>query len=212
MLRIVLIVIFTLFPASAMACVALPSSEQREKALRALINEAHHVFIGQVWRVTRRRWGPDDQKNRYLKDWEKWDAEGREVPVHVRNMMDFSDASARLKVLISLQETSIEEDTRSSYFSEPSFIPIDLLRPFTQFGYGPCFNFPRTCPWNVKVGEFVAVAIKRRFDGSFAATYCLRTDLPSHTERKEIEVNRKTWSADRMFWPYVEAAQARQKQ
>lgn len=206
-LYIVLSALVSLLSSPAIACRAMPSIEEAERELRALINDADQVFIGQVERITRRRWSPDDEPGLFEKTWRSREADGREIPNYIRHLLDFPDATADLKVYLALQETGLKELLGGgSWIEGESLLAIDLLRPFTVAGHGPCHNFPRTCPWDVKPGEFVAVAVEERSFSPWLASFCVRIEHPTSDEYDTILAKRNHASADQMFWPYIEAA------
>ncbi len=192
----------------AYACSVAPQRAQVDKQLRELIQSGDFVFIGQVTRITRRAWGPNDDPGWYEKRWKILQEKGREVPPYIQNMMEFSDATARLTVKVSLRDDDFGT-SGGHYRHGKKLIDIDLLRPFSQAGHGPCTNFPRTCPWDIKTGDFVVVAVEEKQALPFAATYCLKIDRPSlEEETRAVELRGKI-PAEELVWGYIEEARLR---
>lgn len=82
-------------------------------------------------------------------------------------------------------------------------IPIDLLRPFTVAGHGPCYNFPRTCPWDIGRGETVALAIQKSEFGAHKALFCRRISRLTNEERQETYRRSKSITKYEAILPYA---------
>lgn len=209
-ITIVAFLLATAQSTQAYACSVAPRRAEIDKQLRELIQSADYVFTGQVARVIRRAWGPEDELGSYEKRWKRLDAAGREVPDYIQNMMDYSDATARLSIQTSLRDDGFED--RGGYYRlGKKMIDIDLLRPFSMAGHGPCTNFPRTCPWDIKTGDFVVVAVEEQGALPFTATYCLRIERPKLNETNRILELRGKFPAEDVLWSYVEASRLRNR-
>ena len=195
----------------AAACVQAPSPKQTEESLRTLINDADHVFIAVVGRILRRRWGPDDEMGPGAHGWLERQKKGMEIPPHAKNTITFSNATANLLVLLKLKESWISDrwEGKSQSFKTQRTVKINLLRPFTVAGTGPCYNFPRTCPWTTKPGDLVLAAVVERRYEPWLATFCMKVEPPPNFKPKELVSRRKTTSADELAWPLITAAHER---
>jgi hypothetical protein len=187
------------------ACASSPQADQVAMELRATINAADHVFIGQIERVTKRRWGPEDQKGRFEMKLLEWQAEGGEMPEAEKRVLTYSDADARISIKLSLRNDGLDQIPGRRIYSDP-FVDVDLLRPVRSPGDGLCMSFPMPCPWDVKVGDWVAVALEAQPLGRPDTTYCIRIDHPNLAQSDRIKSMRLTEDADEVIWPFVEAS------
>lgn len=201
-------------PVFAHACVGSPSEEVRDKVLRELLNDADRVIVASVVRITRRRWTPDDEMGRVEKWWLQRQNDGLKILPDIQNQLHFSDSTAYLSAYLALKVSHIFEKAKdqSQIFRPPRkrvVIAIDLLRPFTVGNRGPCFNFPRTCPWDIKPGDYVAVAVIENPGFPWSAMYCVRTSKPSRKDFDDVSSRRGTSSSVDMLWPIIGAARAK---
>lgn len=187
------------------ACSVSPQADQVAKELRATINAADYVFIGQIERVTKRRWGPDDQMGWYENQLVGWRAEGRELPEAQERVLIYSDAEARISIKLSMKSDGLERKAGRRSYNDFE-VDVDLLHPVRSPGDGLCTSFPMPCPWDVKVGEWVAVALEAQPLGPPDTTYCVRIDHPNLATSDRIRLLRQTEEAAEVFWPFITAA------
>lgn len=211
---IVLLAALTVVTHPAFACAVPMSPSRQDEAIRRLINTADHVFIGQVRGIKRRRWGPDDEMDPVASLWLRRAQNGRKLPGYIQNLTEFSDATATLRVVTTLKSPSMQpgspDKLKRSRSREP--VVIDLLRPFRVAGRGPCMNFPRTCAWDIKPGQFVAVAVQETRYQPWRANVCLRLDRKNRPRARELREKLKTSSIAEVLWPYVELERKRMHQ
>ena len=175
---------------SAVACRVAPGPERTEHALRLMIDRADYIVIASVSHVLRRRWGEDDTRPRFHPRWiehaEKRRA-GEDIGSngYVANWVDFAEAVAYLDVEVELYATGGQAFGRQTLETE-DLLPIDLLRPFAVAGHGRCFHFPQTCPWDVRAGEHLALAVWKSAFGPHKALICRRIPRPTSDEMQEI--------------------------
>ena len=118
---------------------------------------ADHVFIGQIERVTKRRWGPEDQMGQYENRLFGWRAEGRTLPKAAERVLIYPDAKARVSIDLSLKNERLDQKEGRRTYTDFR-VDVDLLRPVRSPRDGLCTSFPMPCPWDVYVGDWVAVA------------------------------------------------------
>ena len=209
----ILLVLLMAAANSAYACAVPVSPSRQDEFIRRLINSADHVFIGQVQGIKRRRWGPDDERDPVASLWHRRAQEGRKVPGYLKNIADFSDATATLKVVTRLKSPDVQANSQNrSNRRRREPVVIDLLRPFRVAGHGPCMNFPRTCAWDIKPGQFVAVAIQETQYQPWRANVCLRLDRKNRPDARQLRDKLKTSSLADVLWPYVEIEKERMSQ
>jgi hypothetical protein len=85
-------------------------------------------------------------------------------------------------------------------------VDVDLLRPVRSPGDGGCTSFPNPCPWDIMVGEWVAIAIEQQPFRLPDTTFCLKVSHPNLAQRDRIMSLRGKVDAAEVFWPFVEAA------
>ena len=191
---------------SASACRVPPTAERTESALRLLIEKSDYVIIGRVAKVLRRRWNGDDTRPSFPASWieiTKKRSAGEDVgsDQYIANWVEFAEATAYLVVDEELFWTGLQD--KRTVAGQRELLPIDLLRPFAVGGHGPCHSFPKTCPWDVNVGEQLAVAIKENRFGVPSALVCSRTPPLSHDDREQIRrLNKFTTKYDALL-PYL---------
>lgn len=198
-----LAVLFCLAISSVQACSVPPGPSRWEKSFRSLIDRSDYVFIGRVGRIIRRRWGPDDELGPHEARWLKSRAKGRKIHPNIQNRLDFSDSIADISVFSWLKEPSGSDKLIRRGFSEYDAIQIDLLRPFTVVGRGPCYSFPRTCPWTVRTDDFVAIAINKRINPVFWVQYCVVIEHPNLKHLSRIRAEGGSSSAGQLFRQFI---------
>lgn len=201
-----------LFSAPAYACSNPPGPQETENALRKMINNSDHVFIANVGRIIRRRWGPDDDMGTNLAWLLKRKNNGEVISDHQMNRLGFSDAVVQLINILPLKSKNLAEMRKRDqrYRLVRNSIKIDLLSPYSVAGHGPCYNFPRTCPWNIKPGEQIAVAVIEQKHEPWLATYCVRIEFAA-SQIASIVDRRASTSADKLIWPFIEEAKIRKR-
>ncbi len=168
------------------ACSVALTPGESDRQLRELLRNTDYLLIGHVDGITRRRWGPDDELGSYEKRLLGWQAEGRRLSAAQMNLLEFSEATARLRLHISMMDDDIDRfRSISAWFPT---VEIYLLRPIV--GPGSCTAFPSTCPWDLKSGEFVAIALNELPFGQIEVQYCIRTNLPNRAASERIETLR----------------------
>lgn len=186
------------------ACSSRPPPERVAIELRETINAADYVFIGQIERVTKRRWGLEDQMGWYETNLLGYRGEGRELPEAAQRVLTYSDAEARISIRLSLKNDGLDQIGGRSY-RDPE-VDVDLLRPVRSPGDGNCTSFPMPCPWDVKVGEWVAVALEAKPFGLPATSYCIKIAHPNLAQSETIRLLRETDKPAEVIWPFVIAA------
>ena len=196
----------TVLANQSLSCSVPPTKEQADRALKGLIDRADYVVIGQISRVTKRRWGPDDQLGLYEQTLQQYEVEGRDLFGYQQNLIEFSNAEAGIITYWSLRDDGIDSGKHRAFGrGMDSEIFIDLLQPFSVAGHGLCLDFPRTCPFDIQVGTYVAAAIYNEEYGPFSAYYCLVLDrIPSPEEREMIASLRADLPASEVIWPLIE--------
>lgn len=167
-------VLMTLQGQFASACTIPPSAQMVEKQFKVMIDRADMLFVGTVHHIQRRRWSDDDEKPYFNEDWLEI---GRRASLgedvgnagYIANWVNFASAVAFLEVDVELYWTGIKTSADEGF---QEFVDIDLLRPFTVAGTGPCVNFPRTCPWNMQHGDKVALALRVATFGANKVLFC----------------------------------------
>ena len=190
----------------ASACLVPPAAEQTERALRATVEQADHVIIARVSHVLRRRWTSDDTMPDFHQRMFDYVGKHRSGEYgnqfqYFANWVEFAEATAYLEIETELYWTGLS-DGQSSFAdaADPDLLPIDLLRPFTVSGHGPCHDFPTTCPWDIWPGELVAVAIEEQRFGAHRALVCSRIPRLTLDQRRKIEeANRTTTKFDALL-------------
>ena len=190
----------------ANACLISPTSEQADSKLRALINNSDYVFVAQVDRIIRKRWGPDDEMGEYETRILELKREGQKISDYHQHRLDFSDATARIYVHQWLKEATKSEASVSDgqVHLNQDHIDIDLLNPGP--GIGSCYKFPLTCPWDTKPGDFVAVAVGKQEYAPWLALVCVKVDRAFVRRSTNNVTERNSSSADEMLWPFIENA------
>jgi hypothetical protein len=189
------------YATSVSACSAPASIEHSNQELREALNRADNMFIGQVQRVTMRRWTDDDQMGPYEQRLLEAQAEGRELDETERHFVTFSDAEARLSI-----ETSMKLDGLDQRPPDPIVdfgldeLDVDLL------DHGSfCHDFPRPCPWDLKAGDWVAVALEVQPSQSPVTFYCVKIDHPNLAQNERIKALRGIVEPAEVFWPFLGA-------
>ncbi len=211
-LRLVVSVLtLTVAAGSAYGCSVPMSQARQDQALQHIINNADHVLVGMVRSIKRRRWGPDDEIDPIAKRTRARGKRGLKVHGYMQNIADFSDATATLRIVASLKSRTVPtvsaDERKPRRRREP--VIIDLLRPFSVAGHGPCMNFPRTCPWDIKPGEFVVAAITETQYQPWRANLCIRFDRKTRPKTRELREKLKTSSVAEVLWPYLEMERER---
>jgi hypothetical protein len=193
------------YATSLSACVVAPTIEQSNQTLRDGLNSADMMFVGQVQRITKRRWTEDDQMGLYEQRLLEWQAEGREISEERKRILIFSDAEARLSIDIFMKDSGFGEQQpfHRSHFGNPE-VDLDLLRPVRSAGDGSCSSFPKPCPWNIKVGDWVAVALDEQPLQAPATLYCTKINPPDRGIREQIEALRGIVEPAQLFWLFRE--------
>jgi hypothetical protein len=186
-------------------CSGLISGDQSANELRQMLNAADFVFIGQVKRVTKRRWGPDDQIGMFETQLKKWQGEGRELPDADQRILTFSDAEARLSILWSMKDDGLDSRQGRAGYGVIE-VDVDLLRPVRSPGDGGCTSFPSPCPWDITVGDMVAIALEQQPFRLPDTTFCLKVSPLNLAQSDRIKSLRGKVDAAEVFWPFVEAA------
>lgn len=190
-----------------MACSVAPGLSETQRELRLLVETSDHVVIGRVSHVQRRRWHEDDTPPRFPASWielaEKSKA-GEEVGSlqYLVNLVEFSEATAYLEIEQELFWTGLRDGRR--IFGKTELIPIDLLRPYSVAGHGPCHSFPQTCPWDIKPGELVALAIKESTFGAASALVCSRVPRLGRKEAEKIRQKSRFVTKYDSLLPFLE--------
>ena len=176
---------------SAHACATPPSSVEAIKhSFRVMMERADHVFIGDVSHIIRKRWNDDDTRSSLAKRFSAY-AERRQKGEdigefgYMANFAEYSEATAYLSVVAQLVETGLINRDTERY--RQTLVPVDLLQPFSVKGHGPCHDFPRTCPWDIKRGDRVALAIQEQQFGSQVALICMKAPEMSDDELKALK-------------------------
>lgn len=179
----IVFVLLSVFSATqAFACVEYPSAEKTESDLRVLLDKADHVIIGRVSYITRRQWSEDDTQPKLNSVWrDVVERDGDRIDrQYMANWATYSEATAYLVPVAEVYRSGIMDDRRLG--ENGILVPIDMLRPFTVAGHGPCQNFPQTCPWDIKADEHIAVAIQENRFGAHTALICRKVERPGQTE------------------------------
>jgi hypothetical protein len=134
----------------------------------------------------------------------EWRAEGRDLPEAYQRVLTYSDAEARVSVKLSLKNDGIDGKAGRRSYNDFQ-VDLDLLRPVRSPGDGQCTSFPMPCPWDVKIDEWVAVAVEVQPFGRVDTTYCIRIDHPNLAQSDRIRLLRETAPADEVIWPFIEA-------
>ncbi len=157
--------------------------------------------------MLRRRWTEDDTPPKFPASWveltEKSRA-GEEVgsQQYLVNLVEFSEATAYLEIEHELYWTGLRGGRR--IFGKTELIPIDLLRPYSVAGHGPCHSFPQTCPWDIKPGELVALAIKESTFGAASALVCSRVPRPNRKGAEKIRQKSRFVTKYEALLPFLE--------
>lgn len=189
-----------------LACSIFPSMEATENHFRRMIERSDYVFVGTVNHILRRRWSEDDEKPYFSKTWLDIAARanaGEDVgrDDHIANWVNYAEATAFLRIELELYWTGLK--TPYSRGTVQEFVPIDMLRPFSAFGRGPCFSFPRTCPWSIKSGSTVVLAMKETRFGPNKVLFCREIPRLTRSARNEIQNNNKYLSRYEAILPYI---------
>jgi hypothetical protein len=104
------------------------------------------------------------------------------------NIVNFAEATAYLEIDEELFWTGLNDHRHS--LAKPLLLPIDMLRPFSVAGHGPCESFPQTCPWDIEPGDVVAVALQNNQFGALSALICSKT--PKLSQDAHDEIRRKS--------------------
>ena len=176
---------------SAHACASPPTSVEAIKhSFRVMMEQADHVFVGDVSHILRRRWTDDDTRsslsNRFSSYAEKRQ-KGEDIGEfgYMANYAEYSEATAYLSVVTQLVETGLVNRDTERY--RRTLVPVDLLQPFSVKGHGPCLDFPRTCSWDIKPGDRVVLAIQEQQFGSQVALICVKAPKISNDQLRRFK-------------------------
>jgi hypothetical protein len=196
----------------ANACSIPPGPAKTERAFERMLEDGDYIFIGRVSHVLRRRWGDDDTHPRFHMKWLEYAERaqaGEDVGSHeyIVNWVEFAEATAFILVETELYRPELTHN----YYGIPwKTIPIDLLRPFTVAGHGPCHNFPRTCPWDIEPEETLVLAVEKNEFGAQKALFRRRVSRLTQDERREAYDRSRTVtkfdSIRRYYTPYPHQA------
>ena len=190
-ISIALIFLIVFGVASAHACATPTTSlEAMKQSFRIMMEKADHVFLGDVSHIVRRRWSDDDIRpnlhSEYLELAEKR-KNGEDIGEfdYLANYAEYSEATAYLSVFAQLVETGLVN--RETELYRRTLVPVDLLQPYSVAGHGPCENFPRTCPWDIKPGDRLVLAIQEKQFGSQVALVCIKAPTMSDDQLRRIK-------------------------
>jgi hypothetical protein len=185
----------------ALACSVAPTLDEETRDLREDLNSADMLFIGQVQRITKRRWTADDQLGLYEQRLLESQAEGRELADAEERVLVFSDAEARLQIDTSMKPDGLDAPP---YYFGASEIDVDLLRPVRSRGDGLCSAHPRPCPWDIEAGDWVAIALRDQPFQKPLTIYCVTISGSDLGARNRIEARRGSVEPAELFWPFLE--------
>ncbi len=194
----------------ANACSVPPTLDRSNQSFKRMMDSADHVFIGRVAYVLRRRWSEDDTRPGTHRKWLEY-AEiaraGGDVGSnqYIVNWVEYAEATAYLKVDIELYKSGLLGPKHNVGILE--LVPIDLLRPFTVAGHGPCDSFPQTCPWDVASGDTVALAIIESRFGAQKALICQKIPRITSKQRKKARYSPRDLTKFEAIRPFIKLFQ-----